>query len=109
MNVPSATTVSFDELVDFAQKYHWPGNVRELENFIERSAILGKVSYPLCEGLDANKLTETVSTSGSDDINVFKVCSGTLSDMESQLIKLVPREDSEVYEIADKCIRQHDL
>ncbi|MGH8649159.1 MAG: sigma-54 interaction domain-containing protein, partial [Burkholderiales bacterium] len=29
-------------LLDQAMSYDWPGNVRELENFVERSAILGK-------------------------------------------------------------------
>jgi DNA-binding NtrC family response regulator len=29
-------------LAERASAYHWPGNVRELENYVERSAILGK-------------------------------------------------------------------
>ena len=29
-------------LLDQAMAYDWPGNVRELENYVERSAILGK-------------------------------------------------------------------
>jgi len=32
------------ELSDRAMAYGWPGNIRELENFVERSAILGKVA-----------------------------------------------------------------
>ena len=31
-------------LVERAMAYDWPGNVRELENFVERSAILGKAT-----------------------------------------------------------------
>ena len=31
-------------LIDRAKAYDWPGNVRELENFVERSAILGKAT-----------------------------------------------------------------
>jgi transcriptional regulator with GAF, ATPase, and Fis domain len=30
--------------LDQAMSYDWPGNVRELENFVERSAILGKAA-----------------------------------------------------------------
>ncbi len=31
-------------LIERAMAYDWPGNVRELENFVERSAILGKAT-----------------------------------------------------------------
>ena len=31
-------------LIERAMAYDWPGNVRELENFVERSAILGRAT-----------------------------------------------------------------
>jgi DNA-binding NtrC family response regulator len=47
--------------LDQAMAYDWPGNVRELENFIERSAILGKAALlavaepPAAQVRQANK------------------------------------------------------
>jgi DNA-binding NtrC family response regulator len=63
-------------LIERASAYHWPGNVRELENYVERSAILGKPAA--LETADPPAVKASAATVSPAD----RGPSGTLEEIE---------------------------
>jgi formate hydrogenlyase transcriptional activator len=64
-------------LTERAMAYDWPGNVRELENYVERSAILGKPTV-----LDATESTAAPANPAAARVAVTQPTPESLEDVE---------------------------
>jgi DNA-binding NtrC family response regulator len=64
-------------LIEPAMGYEWPGNVRELENYVERSAILGKPA-----ALEAAEPPAVQASPAAAKPAVVAPAAGTLEDIE---------------------------